>query len=75
MLLLILIILGEFFSSPAIALADGYTLSLVADQPKDVKTFFFKQINKINLVWQYSFIWKYWMGLSNVYNGYWFRLF
>lgn len=36
MLLLILIALGEFFSSPALALADGYTLSLVADQPKDV---------------------------------------
>ncbi|KAI1718365.1 MFS_1 like family domain-containing protein [Ditylenchus destructor] len=35
MLLLILIALGEFFSSPALALADGYTLSLVADRPKD----------------------------------------
>lgn len=36
MLLLILVALGEFFSSPALALADGYTLNLLADRPKDV---------------------------------------
>ncbi|KAI3415711.1 hypothetical protein GPALN_005300 [Globodera pallida] len=35
MLLWLLISLGEFFASPALALADGYTLSLVSDTPKD----------------------------------------
>uniref|UniRef100_A0A914C6R7 Major facilitator superfamily associated domain-containing protein n=1 Tax=Acrobeloides nanus TaxID=290746 RepID=A0A914C6R7_9BILA len=35
MLLLLLVALGEFFSSPAPALADGYTLNLVSDQPKE----------------------------------------
>ncbi|KAL3093394.1 hypothetical protein niasHS_005908 [Heterodera schachtii] len=35
MLLWLLISLGEFFASPALALADGYTLSLVSDTPKE----------------------------------------
>ncbi|KAK0417086.1 hypothetical protein QR680_012826 [Steinernema hermaphroditum] len=34
MLLLVLVVLGEFFSSPAIALADGCTLNVCADNPK-----------------------------------------
>lgn len=36
MLLLILVALGELFSSPAIVLADGYTLNILADRPKEV---------------------------------------
>jgi hypothetical protein len=36
MLLWLLIALGEFFSSPVLALADGYTLGLVSEHPKDV---------------------------------------
>uniref|UniRef100_A0A914YRZ9 Major facilitator superfamily associated domain-containing protein n=1 Tax=Panagrolaimus superbus TaxID=310955 RepID=A0A914YRZ9_9BILA len=35
MLLLILIALGEFFSSPALPLVDGCTLNLVSDQPQE----------------------------------------
>uniref|UniRef100_A0A7E4VKI2 MFS_1_like domain-containing protein n=1 Tax=Panagrellus redivivus TaxID=6233 RepID=A0A7E4VKI2_PANRE len=35
MLLLILIALGEFFSSPTLPLADGCTLNLVSDQPRE----------------------------------------
>ncbi|VDD88283.1 unnamed protein product [Enterobius vermicularis] len=34
LLLLLLVILSEFFGSPALALADGVTLNHVADQPK-----------------------------------------
>ena len=37
MLLLMLVALGELFSSPAIALADGYTLTVLADRPKEVR--------------------------------------
>lgn len=36
MMLIILITLGEFCASPALALADGYTLYLVSDRPKEV---------------------------------------
>lgn len=36
MMLIILITLGEFCTSPALALADGYTLYLVSDRPKEV---------------------------------------
>uniref|UniRef100_A0A915EHD5 Major facilitator superfamily associated domain-containing protein n=1 Tax=Ditylenchus dipsaci TaxID=166011 RepID=A0A915EHD5_9BILA len=44
MLLLILVALGEFFSSPALALADGYTLSLVADRPKITAVFVYLEV-------------------------------
>ncbi|KAI6240573.1 MFS domain-containing protein [Aphelenchoides fujianensis] len=35
MLLLLLVALGELFSSPAIALADGYTLTVLAEKTKE----------------------------------------
>lgn len=35
MLLLLLIVLGEFFSSPTLPLADGCILNLVSDQPRE----------------------------------------
>lgn len=36
MLLLLLIALGEFFSSPALALADAATLNATKDNPQEV---------------------------------------
>lgn len=36
LLLLLLTILGEFFSSPGLALADSVTLTYVSDEPKKV---------------------------------------
>ena len=44
MLLWLLIALGEFFSSPVLAIADGYTLKITADNPKELRTFIYTYI-------------------------------
>jgi hypothetical protein len=67
MLLLILVALGELFSSPAIALADGYTLTVLADQTKEVRKLI--NLTKKYVLFNYNF---FCVTINSLYSSHYF---